>query len=149
MITLLAPCVFPLFPCGTHLYLALTHSVIPEVKRKPDVWCLVWSLTMPRNSPLKERNPITIKGTSFLHLFSSLVSICFAGCGDGSVSPTQNPFPCPGLVPGTLPTTNSRSSPSSFCGFSGRGRYLKKRKKDIPENVRSLQKIKINFIIAI
>lgn len=45
------------------------------------------------------------------------------------VSPTRNPFPCSGLPPGTWPTTNSCSSPSPFCGFPGRGRYLKKRKE--------------------
>lgn len=128
MITVLAPCVFIFFiSWWRHLYLALIHSVIPQVKGKVDVRCLVSDNA--EESPLKERNPL--RRTSFFHLFLFFVWNQPRGCSGISVPPTQNPLPCP-ASPGTLPTTtSSHLSASPSCDFSGRGRYWKERKKVI------------------
>lgn len=56
----------------------------------------------------------------------------------------SGPTPLPNLLPGTLPTTNSHSSPSSACGFSRSGCSLKTQKKNVPEN-QTLAKDRSNY----
>lgn len=157
MITVLASCVFISWRRHCRIWL-LEPFCSSKVKAKPDVWCPVWSLIMPKTSPVKERDPFTIKKkASFLHLCGPFVLSQRGGRGGRSAAsarPSQSPLPGLGLGlglglslglglgPGALPAADSRSGPSSFCacGFSGRGRCLKKRKK-------CLQKIKIITIV--